>query len=683
MAATPRNLFHSSTAAGNADLAFLNPCFLGSSGENSEIFERVLLDLVRDHIYWRRNFHPEDTPPIPMLAVHQPEYIEFMDRMRTELNSLTAALKRSVPFFNPRYLGHMVSDTLLPGLLAQLVTTLYNPNNVSPEAAPVTLELELKVGEQLARMLGFATDPTQTPCAWGHLTSGGTLANFESLVNLRALRSYPLALKAALLATGRSLPLTIADGQLLTDLDDWALFNLLLDDVMALPTRVAAVLQQSADVSESRAFSRALADRRIEQTGLVEFFRRHPECGAPRILAPVTAHYSWRKAAKVLGFGRAQLLPVAVDSHMRMSVVALERQLETCLKEKTPVLAVVAVLGTTEFGTLDPLQQIVDLRERFRKQGLEFALHVDAAWGGYLASIFRNSDGSLVSHAAARKGFHYFPSSTVYESFGALKFADSVTVDPHKLGYLPYGIGGIVWRDSRVRDFVGEKAPYVFDERDAKHSGAYSLQLGQYILEGSKPGAAAAAAWVAHRVLPLDREHLGRLQRHTIHACEYLYDQLPQLAQRLKGRARIVVPFEPDTNLICMAINPEGNRDLAAMNRFGERIYSHLDTGPGRAATSREFFSSHTRVERNMLGAEDLSRVLTELGIDPDTFMASVENPEIQADNLFLLRNTLMNPWLLENDGDRNPLDRYLEYLESLINAELDSGQWRRSKTAK
>jgi glutamate/tyrosine decarboxylase-like PLP-dependent enzyme len=319
----------------------------------------------------------------------------------------------------------------------------------------------------------------------------------------------------------------------------------------------------------------------------------------------------------------------------------------------------------------------VDVRERFRKQGLEFALHVDAAWGGYLASIFRNADGSQVTHAAARKGFHYFPSPSVYESFGALKYADSITVDPHKLGYLPYGIGGIVWRDSRIRDFVGEKAPYVFDSRDTHESGVRSLQLGQYILEGSKPGAAAAAAWVAHRVLPLDREHLGRLQRHTIHACEYLYDQLPQLALRLKGRARIVVPFEPDTNLICMAINPEGNHSLAAMNRFGERIYSHLDTGPGRTATTREFFSSHTRVERNMLGAEDLSRVLNELGIDSETFVTSVGDPGAQADNLFLLRNTLMNPWLLENDGDRNPLDRYLEYLEQLIIAELESGQWR------
>lgn len=678
MAASRETTSGSGVQGQSEDLSFLNPCFLGSSGENSEVFERVLLDLLRDHVYWRRNFHPEDPPPIPVLAVHQPQYVDFMDRMRTELNALTAALKRSVPFFNPRYLGHMVSDTLLPGLLAQLVTTLYNPNNVSAEAAPVTLELELKVGEQLARMLGFDTDPQHTPCAWGHLTSGGTLANFESLVDLRALRCYPPALKDALLTLSSPLPLA-GDGRPLAELDDWALFNLPLEEVMALPRRLSAALREHATPAEARRLNQALAAARIEHLGLVEFGRRHPACDPMTVLTPVTAHYSWRKAAKILGFGTGQLIAVAVDHHMRLSVTALQRHLEECVRKKTPVLAVVAVLGTTEFGTLDPLKEIVALRAHYRQRGLEFALHVDAAWGGYLASIFREPDGSLAPHAAVRKGFRYFPSATVYDSFAALRFADSITVDPHKLGYLPYGIGGIVWRDGRVRDFLGEKAPYVFDEGEPSGRSDRVPQLGQYILEGSKPGAAAAAAWVAHRVLPLDRAHLGRLQRHTILAGEYLYDRLPALAERLKGRARLMVPFEPDTNLLCLAINPEGNGSLAAMNRFGERLYTHLGADPLRPVPLREFFSSHTRVARDMLGAEDFSRVLNALGIDPATFVTAVEDRRTQADSLFLLRHTLMNPWLLESVEGKNPLDRYLEYLEKLILGELELGAWRAS----
>jgi tyrosine decarboxylase len=666
----PRQRLHGNPSKQKADLAFANPCFLGSSGENSEAFERVLLEFLRDHVYWRRNFHPEDPPPIPMFATHDPAYVEFMDRMRTELNTLTAALKRSVPFFNPRYLGHMVSDTLLPGLLAQLITTLYNPNNVSPEVAPVTLRLELEVGLQLARMLGFDTDPASTPCAWGHLTSGGTLANYEGLAYLRSLRCYPLALRDALHAARHMPALRLDDGRQLAELDDWTLFNLPLSQVLALTAKLAVAIQ-GLEPAEQREFKQAITAARIEHLGPAIFTARHPLWAQTRILAPITAHYSWHKAMRVLGFGSSQLECLPVDAHMRLSIPALKSRLETCAKDKTPVLSTVAVLGTTEFGSIDPIHTVAELRYKFRARGLEFALHVDAAWGGYLTSIFREPNGSFVPHKKVRGGFSYFPSATVYASFAALKEADVVTVDPHKLGYLPFGIGGVVWRDRRILQFLGEHAAYVFDEQTDSDGS-----LGQYILEGSKPGAPAAAAWVTHRALPPDRENLGRLQHQTIRATEYFYDRLPQLAARLKGKARLLVPFEPDTNLLCLAVNPEGNRSLAAMNRFGRHLYAHLGiaTGP---VQMQDFFSSHTAVERRMIAPRELTRVLNALGIDPGSFVDNVEAPELQSDSLFLLRHTLMNPWLLEQVDGRNYLDRYCDYLEELVLLEIDAGSWR------
>ena len=81
--------------------------------------------------------------------------------MRRELHQLSAALKKSVPFHSPRYIGHMASDLLLPGLAAQILTLPYNPNNVSEDAAPVTVELEVQVGLQLAGMLGYVNDPAR------------------------------------------------------------------------------------------------------------------------------------------------------------------------------------------------------------------------------------------------------------------------------------------------------------------------------------------------------------------------------------------------------------------------------------------------------------------------------------------------------------------------------------------
>ena len=175
----------------------LDACFLGPYGENDSLLEKLLVEFLRDHVYWRRNFHPEDQPAITTAASRHPDYLELESRMRRELHRLSAALKKSVPFHSPRYLGHMVSDLLLPGLAAQILTLPYNPNNVSEDAAPVTVDMEVNVGLQLARMVGYPSDCAQPGCAFGHLTSGGSVANYQALRLALALKSFPVALRAA------------------------------------------------------------------------------------------------------------------------------------------------------------------------------------------------------------------------------------------------------------------------------------------------------------------------------------------------------------------------------------------------------------------------------------------------------------------------------------------------------
>jgi len=170
----------------------LDACFLGPYGENDGLLEKLVVEFLRDHVYWRRNFHPEDPPAIPTSAASHPDYQAFEARMRRELHQLSAALKKSVPFHSPRYLGHMVSDLLLPGLAAQILTLPYNPNNVSEDAAPVTVDMEVQVGLQLARMFGYPNDPARRDCAFGHLTSGGTLANYQALRLALALKAFPV-----------------------------------------------------------------------------------------------------------------------------------------------------------------------------------------------------------------------------------------------------------------------------------------------------------------------------------------------------------------------------------------------------------------------------------------------------------------------------------------------------------
>jgi len=625
------------------------PCFLGPYGENNDLLEKLVVEFLRDHVYWRRNLHPEDPPAIPTRAADAPAYRDFEARLRRELHSLSATLKRSVPFHSPRYLGHMVSDLLLPGLAAQILTLPYNPNNVSAEAAPVTIDLEIKVGLQLARMLGFVDDPALPNCAFGHLTSGGTVANYQGLRLALALKAFPVALRA-IAPPG----LAIAD-------DDWSAFNL---TPTAAITRYGQWLHwlQGQPVDQRPHWQQQLNDQRIEFLGLAKFFTQHTELKPPLVLAPVTAHYSWSKGMKLLGLGRQQL-ELIPERGMRMDMAALEARLDACAHQRQPVLMTVAVLGSTEFGTIDPVHRILAARAASAAAGLGFAVHVDAAWGGYLATLFRNPDGSTRPLTEVRAAFEKFPSAEVHAAYAALGAVDSVTVDPHKLGYIPFGSGAFVCRDQRAMALLAEDADYVFERETAEDYFKRFRQLGRYLPEGSKSGAAAAAVYVTHRVLPLDHDHFGALPRESIRATEAFHNAALAFAARMENRVRCQLPFEPDSNLVCLALNPVGNRQVGTMNAFVRSVYAKLRVDPGMALQSREFFGSMTTLHPNTLGSIDTERILTALDLDAESLHAD----HADADRLVILRHTLMNPFMLDAENGISYIDRYFDYLERVI----------------
>lgn len=85
-----------------------------------------------------------------------PSFVASQQRLETELNNLFSLLmQHSVPFWSPRYNAHMLMDTSIPAILGYITTMVFNPNNVSLEASPVTTMLEIEAGEQLCKMLGF------------------------------------------------------------------------------------------------------------------------------------------------------------------------------------------------------------------------------------------------------------------------------------------------------------------------------------------------------------------------------------------------------------------------------------------------------------------------------------------------------------------------------------------------
>lgn len=631
-----------------SDQRMLDACFLGPYGENDELLERLMVEFLRDHVHWRRNFHPEDPPAIPTSAALHPDYQDFVARMRRELHQLSAALKRSLPSHSPRYIGHMMSDLLIPGLAAYILALPYNPNNVTEEAAPVTLRLEMQVGLQLARLFGWPDDPAQPDCAFGHLTSGGTLANFQGLRLALALKAFPVALRAA------------AVPDLNVPEDDWTAFNLSPAAGIELFGQWQRRLAQAAP-AERRRWREKVQSERIEYLGLAGFFARHPDLRVPQVLAPITAHYSWSKGLKMLGLGRDQLRLLPTRG-MRLDAAVLEEALDQNLRDRQPVLMAVGVLGTTEYGTIDPIDAIVAARERAGAAGLGFSVHVDAAWGGYLATLFRKPDGSLRSLSEVRREYQQFPEAEVHAAFAALSQVDSITVDPHKLGYLPYGAGAFVCRDHRGMGLLAEEADYIFRAGDADSYVGRYRHLGQVIPEGSKSGAMAAAVYVAHKVLPLDHANFGQIQRHTVLATEAFRDCARRFADDMTGIVRVVMPFPPDSNLVCLALNPWGNRDLARANALTQRIQQQLSSDPKHPVQVKQFYASATTLKPGLVDSADLDRVLAELDIDPSTLC-----DERGADRLILLRHTLMNPYQIDRENGISYIQMYFDYLAELV----------------
>jgi len=167
----------------------------------------------------------------------------------------------------------------------------------------------------------------------------------------------------------------------------------------------------------------------------------------------------------------------------------LEEELNHKLANKQAVYAVVAIIGSTEEGCVDRLTEILALRRKFQARGLSFLVHADAAWGGYFATMLPTDyefgetakltlEGNV---AGMEKGI--VPDSALrtetQEDLFALRFADSITVDPHKAGYIPYPAGGLCYRDERMRFLVTWTSPYL--SRGAVTSmGIYGVE-GRYV----------------------------------------------------------------------------------------------------------------------------------------------------------------------------------------------------------
>ncbi|MFB7470802.1 pyridoxal phosphate-dependent decarboxylase family protein [Kitasatospora sp. NPDC056184] len=493
--------------------------FLGPLGENGPVLKELVQAALDSHLADRREVYPNDPPYVTDDMKSSGAYLDAVKRTRAHLDDLLDRLRGSVPQFSYRHQGHMLWDMTLPGIAGYFAAMLYNQNNVAAEASPVTTLLEKAVGESLCELAGY--DPETS---WGHVACDGSIANLEAMWSARNLKYYPVALARAVandsgLAVARDV--TVVDGahrrHRLLDLDDWALINLPVDTVLKVPRDLGAVLEEHGlglDALES------INEYTIQQLGFEAFRQQLDETVlAPVALAPATMHYSWPKAASILGLGQQSLLTVEVDRDARARLDHRKEILDRCKRERRPVIMDIAVLGSTELSSVDPLKDMLALRNAYAEQGgFFYPVHVDAAWGGYFAALLRKRGGPDPEDRVLRATTtpELMMSAYVNEQYGALPHADSMTIDPHKAGFIPYPAGGLCYRNKNQREMVTFTPRYLVHAKDDPSTGLYSA-------EGSKPGASAAGVYLSHKVITPDQDGYGRILGQCLFNSKRLY----------------------------------------------------------------------------------------------------------------------------------------------------------------
>jgi len=605
----------------------LKALFLGDKGENADLFKELLIKMVDEHVGWRQNYQPQDLPVITPQDKSSKSFEETADHVRSVMDVLSSKLRtNSLPWHSAgRFWGHMNSETLMPAIIGYTAAMLWNGNNVAYESSPATSQMEEEVGHEFAALMSYKKGES-----WGHICADGSIANLEGLWYARNMKSLPLAVKEVA-------------PQLVEHKSDWELLNMTTEEILDIMEKIPD------NIDDIKAHS-ARSGQHLLELG--------------KWLIPQTKHYSWLKSADIIGIGLDNVEAIEVDHNYRMDIGKLEEKIRELVAKKIPILGVVGVIGTTEEGQVDRIHKIVELREKLAKEGIHFYIHIDAAYGGYARSIFLDENNEFIDYEKIDEVYekynifnekHEWLTEDIYNSFKAMKEAETITIDPHKMGYIPYSAGGIVVKDIRMRDVISYFATYVFE----KGANIPAL-LGAYMLEGSKAGATAASVWTAHKVLPLNVTGYGKLLGASIEGAYRFYHFLQDKKFKVGDKTINVYPLtKPDFNMVDYVFNEEGNTDLAKMNKLNHDFYGEASYVKGNIYHN-EFITSHTDFAIPDYGDSPLPYVKS-LGFSEEEWEKEKK--------ITVLRACALSPYA----HDKEIFDEYASKIENAIQEKLEN----------
>ena len=231
----------------------------------------------------------------------------------------------------------------------------------------------------------------------------------------------------------------------------------------------------------------------------IRIARNRAETDDPNVVAPTSAHFSFTKAADLLG---VEYRTAPTTDH-RADPAAMAQFVDD------DTVCVVAVAGSTEYGYVDPIPELVDIAHEAGA-----LCHVDAAWGGFV-----------------------LPFSDHEWHFGHADI-DTMTIDPHKMGQAAIPAGGLMVRSRALLDELAIQTPYL-------------ESTSQVTLTGTRSGAGVASAVAAMETLWRE----GYREQYSASM-----DNAEWLAEQLSARGHEVV--EPDLPLVAADLSVPMTEEL-------------------------------------------------------------------------------------------------------------------------
>jgi len=520
-----------------ANLEYLRKLFIMPDSPDKFIeFGHELLEMIHDFFKEKGGIHSSITLPELSLIFDQTTAPHDPHLIKDVLSEIKAkVIAHSVKVGNPYYIGHMTSAIPYFMILLEMIIAALNQNQVKIETAKASSFVEKELVGWFHRLIfsrseNYYQRHLQNPkVALGNVTTDGTISNLTAFMVARE-KAFPP------------------------------------DDGFA-GVREAGI------------------DRGL----------RHYGYARGVILVSSRGHYSIKKAANLLGLGEENVISIPVDREHRIDLKRLSQKIRSLKarrgKEKTKILAVVGIAGTTETGNIDDLDGLGDLSSEI---GAHF--HVDACWGG--SALLVDAYRPLL------KG---------------IEKADSVSIDAHKLLYCPMTMGLVLFKSERDLNAMRQVSQYIIRRN--------SVDIGRFTIEGSRPFA-GLKPWAALKII--GREGYGLLFR----SARTNTESLKEILERC-GNFEIL--NTPELFILIYRFIPQSVR---------KQILQWLEQ---KASTK-----NRTKIRRLEKDIKKVNRIVNALNVklhkalrrDDTTFVSrtTLESTRYRPQNIVVLRAVLINP---------------------------------------